>query len=63
MRKPQVGCCGVCGRAVVQPTYDQVKDERRDDFWVSGHHYVCGILDEVRCFQHEPDDGRMPEAV
>lgn len=64
-RKPSPGVCGVCGRAVVRPTPEQYQRymdgaARRWSTWVEGHHYdLDGRLIEVRCFQHEPDDGEL----
>lgn len=59
-RKPSHGVCGVCGRAVVRPTPNALRDVVRGatgDFWASGHHYdEDDKLVEVRCLQHELRD-------
>jgi hypothetical protein len=58
-RKPSPGVCGVCGRAVVQPTPEQY--ERQVPSSATGRRTVCGHtydedgkLDQVRCRDHEP---------
>ncbi|HEY1739678.1 MAG TPA: hypothetical protein VGI86_13255 [Acidimicrobiia bacterium] len=58
-RKPSPGICGVCGRAVVRPTPEQL--ERAPASTATGRKTVCGHtfeedgrLAEVRCRDHEP---------
>jgi len=62
-RKPQAGACGVCGCAVVQPTWTaraaiihemgSARGEAALSAWLKGHHFDdSGKLLRVRCPQH-----------
>ncbi len=73
--KPSRGVCGVCGRAQVAPTFEQIArafmmDRRPEQttqgrVWVSGHQYdpvITGrtLLVRVRCIDHaERHDSRI----
>jgi hypothetical protein len=58
MRKPQAGCCGVCGCPVVQPGGQEkliAMDMRTSSYaWASGHQFdERGNLVSVRCWNHD----------
>jgi hypothetical protein len=57
VRKPQAGCCGFCGCAVVKPSAQEklIALDRRFETtaWASGHEFdERGNLVSVRCHQH-----------
>jgi hypothetical protein len=55
-RKPQRGCCGVCGCPVVAPSMAEVRDAPGwigQPAWLNGHLYDGAKLVKVRCPQHE----------
>jgi hypothetical protein len=54
-RKPQRGCCGVCGCPVEAPSLREVRDAPDwcgQPVWLSGHQYDGDRLLSVRCPQH-----------
>ncbi|CAB4131467.1 hypothetical protein UFOVP276_213 [uncultured Caudovirales phage] len=53
-RKPQIGACSVCGRAVPRLSSPIANG------WVDGHLYIDGRLEKVLCFQHEVEDASNP---
>lgn len=51
MRKPKPGCCGICGKAQIRSSVEEIKSDERT--WVSGHLYdFDGKLMKVRCLEH-----------